>query len=288
MMTSLSIIAPDTTDSCYIYRSWPFEKLGFHTESFSGRVGFQLHRAVINADVVLLQRPFTAQHVSIAHTIKDAGKILLLDWDDSYVNIPSYNANAHHFKDCLPHVAALSKLADAVTVTSDALKREIESYGAKRVVKIPNAIDDSLKGIYRAPTRSKSLLWRGAVGGHQADMESGKQTFFDFAAKGYELIFMGDKPPWSYQVNHRHFTVSDYCNYLCTLARLAPEYVFVPLVDNLFNQGKSDISALEAWLAGAKLIHSNIGEFKNLPECGQVRWLSEVNHLRKDLLCSLL
>jgi hypothetical protein len=286
-MTSLSIIAPDTSDSCFLYRAWPFEKLGIQTESFSGRLGFQLFRTVINADIVLLQRPHTQQHISIAHTIKGCGKRLLIDWDDSYVNIPQYNVNAHHFKDCQPFVAELARLADAVTVTSDALKAEIESYGAKRVVKIPNAIDDSLKGIYRAPERSKTLLWRGAVGGHQADMESGKQTFLDFAAKGYELLFFGDIAPWAYQVKHRHFTVSDYSNYLASAARLSPEYMFVPLVDNIFNQGKSDVAALECYLIGAKLIHSNIGEFKGLPEVGTPRWLSDVNHLRLELINSL-
>lgn len=284
----LSIIAPDITDSCYIYRAWPFEKLGIKTESFSGREGFQLHRAIINSDMCLLQRPWSQQHLSIAHTIQDCGKKLLIDWDDSYVNIPSYNANAHHFKDCQPHVAALARLADAVTVTSAALKNEIESYGAKSVVKIPNAIDDSLKGIYRAPERSKAIVWRGAVGGHHADMECGKQTFLDFAAKGYELLFMGDIPAWGYQIEKkRHFPVSDYSNYLSTLARLAPEYMYVPLVDNIFNRGKSDLAAQEAWLCGCKLIHSDIGEFKGLPEVGSVRWLSEVQHLRLELINSL-
>jgi hypothetical protein len=229
------------------------------------------------------------QHISIARTIKDFNKRLLIDWDDSYCNIPIYNVNAHHFKDCQPHVAALAQLADAVTVTSDALKLEFESYGAKRVVKIPNAIDDSLKGIYRAPERSKSIVWRGAVGGHHADMEHGKQTFLDFAAKGYELLFMGDVAPFAYQIEKkRHFAVSDYSNYLATLARLAPEYMYVPLVDNIFNQGKSDCSAQEGYLCGCKLIHSNVGEFKGLPAVGTPRWLSEVNHIRKDLLCSLL
>jgi hypothetical protein len=63
--------------------------------------------------------------------------------------------------------------------------------------------------------------------------------------------------------------------------------MFVPLVDNIFNQGKSDVAALECYLIGAKLIHSNIGEFKGLPEVGTPRWLSDVNHLRLELINSL-
>lgn len=285
-MSQLSIIAPDLTDACAIYRVNPYEKLGIETESFSGKIGFQLHRAVMNAPMCLLQRPWTSQHVSIAHTIKDCGKKLILDFDDLLSELPIYNPNAHHFKDCLPNLKALCSLADGVTVASKYLAECAEQWGAKKVVYVPNAIDDSLKGIYRAPERKKSLLWRGSST-HHGDVESGKQTFFDFAAKGYEIIFFGDRPSWGYQLDHKHYGVVDYVNFLSSMARLAPEYVFVPLVDNNFNHAKSDCAASEAYLIGAKLIHSNIGEFKGLPEVGEPRWLSDVNHKRMELINSL-
>lgn len=285
-MAKISVISPDLSEACYIYRGRAWTQLGHDFRTYDGKKGFALFDAVMFADTVVLLRPFTKQQVGIAQTVKDCGKRLIIDFDDSYVNIPRWNPNAHHFKGCQPVIEELSRLADAVTVSSEALKVEIESYGAKRVVEIKNAIDDSLKGIYRAPERSKSLMWRGSST-HSADIESGKQTFFDFAEKGYEIIFFGDSPPWGYQVKHRVFSASDYSNFLCTMAKLAPEYMFVPLVDHPFNHAKSDCAASEAYLIGAKLIHSNIGEFKGLPEVGEPRWLSDVNHKRMELINSL-
>jgi hypothetical protein len=107
--------------------------------------------------------------------------------------------------------------------------------------------------------------------------------------KTHEIVFIGDKPAWSYTLRHRHFGVTDYVNYLTTMATLAPEIVAVPLVDHPFNLAKSDIGAQEAFLIGAKLWHNGVGEYRQhkVGECGQVRWLSEVNHIRKELLCSL-
>ena len=55
VQVKLSIIAPDTTDACAIYRAHPWDKLGVETEFYSGKLGFQLWQAVISADVVLLK-----------------------------------------------------------------------------------------------------------------------------------------------------------------------------------------------------------------------------------------
>jgi hypothetical protein len=240
---------------------------------------------VIESDAVLLLRPFTKQQLTIASTIKNAGKPLIIDFDDSYVNICSWNPNRKSFEGCKPIVSELARMADVVTVSSAFLADEMKSYGAN-VVLIKNAIDDSLRGIKKAKERTKTLIWRGG-NSHSADMESGKEVFFDFAKRGYEIIFFGDAPPWAYQVKHRHFPATDYVNFLTSMAAIAPEYFFVPLVDHPFNHAKSDCSASEAYLIGAKLIHSNFGEFKDLPEVSEPRWLSTVNHLRSEVIRNL-
>jgi hypothetical protein len=100
---------------------------------------------------------------------------------------------------------------------------------------------------------------------------------------------VGDAPAWAYQLRHRHFGVTDYANYIVTLHKLAPEIVAVPLADHPFNHAKSDIGAQEAFAVGAKLWHNGIGEFAQhkLLECCDVRWLSSVQHLRKEIIESL-
>ena len=282
----LSIITPDNTDACFIYRGSPWEKLGIKAKSYSGKVGFQLWSAILSADVVLLQRPWTSQYVSIAKTIKDAGKKLILDYDDNLSVLPPWNPNAHHFADCLQHLQALCSLADGVTVTTQALADSAAVWGASRVVIVPNAIDDSLKGIVRHQ-RKPIVLWRGGMS-HSADLEEGR-AYLTEMNKTHEIVFMGDKPAWAYTLKHRHFAVTDYCNYLTTMATLAPEIVAIPLVDHPFNVAKSDIGAIECFLIGAKLWHNGVGEFRKHPvnETGSVRWLSEVNGKRLELINSL-
>ena len=285
-MTNVSIISPDLGEACYIYRGRPWTQLGIDYRTYDGEKGFHLFDALMFGDAVLMLRPWSAQHVSIAQTIKDLNKRLILDFDDDYTCLNPYNPNAHHFEGCLPHLQSLCRLADHVTVATQPLAIAATEWGAKQVTVIPNAIDDSLKGIYHSPDRTKSVIWRGS-NTHCEDIESAKQTFFDFANRGYELVFFGDKPNWSYQLKHRFYGVTDYSNFLSSMAKTGAEYFLVPLVDNKFNRAKSDIAAQEAWLCGCKLIHSNIGEFKGLPEVGTPRWLSDVNHLRLELINSL-
>lgn len=282
----LSIIAPDTTDACYIYRGHPWEKLPIKFESYSGKLGFQLWRAILGADVVLLQRPWTSQHVGIAKTIKDAGKKLIIDWDDNLSCLPAWNPNAHHFKDCLPNLQKLASLADAVTVSSVALAQAVIEWGGQCVVMVPNAIDVTFQGMQTHP-RQPIVLWRGS-NTHSADLEEGREYLKAMNAT-HEIVFFGDKPAWAYTLRHRHFAVSDYSNFIVSMNNLAPEYVAVPLVDHPFNHSKSDVGAQEAFLIGAKLWHNGVGEFRQhrVNELGQVRWLSDVNHKRMELIQSL-
>ena len=286
-MLKLSIISPDTTDACAIYRASPYLKLGLETQRFSGKIGFQLHEAVMNADICLLQRPWTSQQVGIAQTIKEAGKKLLLDYDDLLSDLPMWNNNGHHFAGCLPQLKALCSLADGVTVSSVALAAAVTEWGAKRVVFVPNAIDDSWKSMQPRKERNPIVLWRGGTS-HSADLEEGREYLKAMNAT-HEIVFFGDKPAWAYTLRHRHFAVSDYANYITTMNALAPEYVAVPLVDHPFNHSKSDVGAQEAFLIGAKLWHNGIGEFRQhrVNELGQVRWLSDVNHKRLELINSL-
>jgi hypothetical protein len=179
---------------------------GIELHVFNGGAGFLLWEAVMRSDIVVLQRPCYEQQLGIATIVKACGKKLIVDWDDNLCQLPSWNPHKDAFLGCAPHVEALAKLADVVTVSSKALV-------------------------------------------------------------AYDIM--------------------DYTNYITVMNALAPEYVLVPLADHPFNHAKSDVGAQEAYLIGAKLIHNDIGEYKDLPETGKPRWLSEVNALRTKILRSL-
>ncbi len=282
----LGIITPDAFDACSLYRSvGPYMKMPVELSVYSGKNGFCLWEAVLKNDIILLQRPYTPQHATIAQTIKAVGKKLIVDWDDQLDVVPQWNPHVQAFANCLPNLEAVAQLADVVTVTTAPLKHAAQRWGAKRVDIISNAIDDSLKLPKRE--RTKTLAWRGS-NTHVADVELAKDAILKAAADGYAIAFFGDRPPWAYQIQHKYYGVSDYVQYMATLAQLAPEYLIVTLADHPFNHSKSDIAAQECWAVGAKLIHNGIGEFAGLPEWQEPRKLSEMNALRIDILNSLM
>lgn len=287
-MKTISLICPDTGDACSIYRAvGPYSRLeGVNVVPYAGKTGFFLWQAIMFADIVMLQRPHTEQTLHIAETVRASGKPLIIDWDDDLTAVPPWNPHYKNFKDCKPTLQQFCKLANVVTVSTEPLAAVIRDLGAADVRVIPNGIDDTWKRLPRLPRR-RIAAWRGS-NTHDADVEVGKQTFLDFKAKGYEIAFFGDPPRWAWELGEvRKFPVADYTNYICLLNSLAPEYLVVPLVDCAFNRSKSDVAAQEAWLVGAKLIHNNVGAFEGLPESGPIRWLSEVNPLRKKIIDEL-
>lgn len=286
----ISVISPDLGDSCSLYRTLgPYRKLEgiFDISYFAGKSGFFLWDAILNADVILLQRPYTMQHATIAQCVKSCGKKLLVDWDDDLSCVSEWNPHVSAFKDCLKHLEVCAKLSDCVTVSSEALKHASQRWGATRVEIVRNAIDDALVAVMGKKQRKNVVAWRGS-NTHIADLEIAKPILEDFMAKGYEVAFFGDRPNWSYAFKHKYFPVSDYCQYMATLDALAPSYMVVTLVDHPFNHSKSDIAAQECWTIGAKLIHNGIGEYAGLPEWQEPRLLSEANAQRIDIFRSLM
>ena len=281
----LSIISPNLGEACFLYRGHPFTRLPIEYRLYDGSKGFTLHDAIMFGDAVLMCRPFTAQQVEICKVIKGAGKALIIDFDDNYACLPSFNPNKKAFDGCLPNLQAMMKEADAVTVSSQALVDAVTAWGAKKAVLVKNAIDDSFKSMVPKQERSKTLLWRGGPS-HSGDLYAGRETFKRMN-KTHEIVFVGAVPDFAYELRHKHVPTSDYAAYLVAMNNVAPEYVYVPLVDCPFNHAKSDCAASEAYLIGAKLIHSNFGEFAGLPETGTPRWLSDVNHLRMEVLNGL-
>ena len=286
-MLNVSLITPNSGDACSIYRGLgPYMALpGINLHTFNGGAGFHLWEAVMRSDVVVLQRPCYQQQLGIASIVKACGKKLIVDWDDDLTCLPDWNPHKDAFLGCAPQVEALAKLADVVTVSSKALVASATVWGAKQAILVPNAIDNTFKRLPKL-ARNKIVLWRGGAS-HDGDLEVGRPMFERFVDT-HKIVFVGAKPAWAAELrDYAHYDIMDYTNYITVMNALAPEYVLVPLADHPFNHAKSDVGAQEAYLIGAKLIHNGIGEYKDLPETGKPRWLSEVNAIRTKILRSL-
>lgn len=263
-------------------------KLPYELSVYDGKKGFFLWEAMLKNQLFVVQRPHSEQMLGIIRALKAYSFPVIVDWDDELSCVPPWNPFKKHFEACLPVLQHSAKLADVVTVTTEALAQKAIEWGAKRVEIIQNAIDDVIyKSITQKAERTKYVAWRGSDT-HHADLEVCKPTIVEMCKNGYTAAFFGMLPSWAYEVKHKHFPVADACVYLANLNALAPEYFICCLVDHPFNHAKSDIAAQEAYLVGAKLIHNGVGAYSGLPELTKPRLLSETNKQRIDLIRSIV
>lgn len=283
----VSLIVPTKYDSCSTYRGYgPYMKLPINLMTFDGDTGFHLWECMLHGDIIVIQRPYTDQMLSVATVAKELGKKLVIDWDDDLSCVPDWNPNKVAFDNALPNLKKLCTLADAVTVSSQALVEATASWGAKRVELVKNAIDDTFKTLPKLP-RKDNIVWRGGTS-HKADMDLAKDMLKSMSYKN-TIIFLGDKPEWAHELKQvKTVGILDYANYIMLLNSLAPKMMVLPLVDCPFNRSRSDIGAQEAYLVGAEIWHNHVGEYKNLPMSGTPRWLSETNAQRMAILESLV
>ncbi len=237
----------------------------------------QLHWPLLLAhDILFLMSPLGAQTVEVATAAKSLGMAIWADWDDDFANTPKWhneyrNVCSDGVKASLAQVA---KLADAITVTTPALKAIFDNLSLKaKVDVVPNAIDDVLFPAPRAPAKTppRYITWRGGKS-HGEDLRLGAQTFVDLQNKNVRTIFMGGYPEsiaaqlvdgmYSFQP----WTIPSF--YAANLARFNAPFHFVPLVDHPFNYAKSNIAFLEStWIGGSLCVTTPMGDQSAWPGC---------------------
>lgn len=239
-------------------------------------------------DVLLLQRPFTGDHVAAAQTAKLLGRKIWCDWDDDILDVPVNNGRyfVYQRESFKQNVRALARMADVVTTTNEELAKRFRAAGARNVVKIPNALDPllTLGAADEDKIAVRRVAWRGGDS-HNQDLLSMGAAFPRVAAdfEGEVLWhFVGFNPHWLLnafpaQSVHVHEWIGDVITYLRFMAQLRPSILAVPLIDDAFNRAKSNISVIEAawmgavpvvpaWLEGCDLpgvfTYKNDGDFE--------------------------
>ena len=133
-----------------------------------------------DADVVVLQRPLTAQLVEVIRFLKAAGRAVVVEVDDDFETIDPDNvawrtvhpsvSPARNWR----HLRAACQLADLVTVTTPALAARYGKHG--RVAIIPNMVPSHYLHIYpehRAAVDGSPVRvgWSGSVDTHPRDLQ---------------------------------------------------------------------------------------------------------------------
>ena len=211
-------------------------------------------------DVALFQRS-VGNVLGYAQTLKELGVPIWYDLDDNLWEIPDTFAIKKGFNaKTLQSVEDFILLADLVTVSTQALADYIKDKVGVECVVVNNAID-----LTRYPIHPFNIdgptIWRGS-GTHKDDLELCREFI-----EGLEHIeFWGYDPttnaPRLKTKSHSYVKPIDPSLYYKTLAKRKPSFVLCPLVDDVFNRCKSNVSYLEATISGAVSINNQVGEFK--------------------------
>jgi glycosyltransferase involved in cell wall biosynthesis len=198
-------------------------------------------------DLVMMQRPFAAQAVSIGSYIKNLGIPLWIDWDDYMLDIPVENKMYMHLLREKSNIIELMKMADAISVPTKLLREKYAEFN-DNIWLIPNAFNDYVFKNHVPPKPNKTVLWRGGPD-HIKDV-------MDFS--GYLNWVIKNHPDWKFHFaglnpwmllkspNISFAPVCDPFLYYAQNRREAPTIVHIPLNDHVFNRCKSNLGYIEA------------------------------------------
>jgi len=214
------------------------------------------------SDIVFFSRPNGSALLDIIQEVKKMGKRTWCDYDDLLGELSDYNPAKVHFgrEEIIKSVEQIISFADLVTVSTPYLKSKYDEYAQKETVVLKNAYDNFHTRF--APIKPQGdpikLFWRGSMT-HLGDIATVKESIDrliespKWRVKFFGLHEWALKPffPDGYELagwENRLFTYFD------GFKAQKPDWFIYPLVDDSFNQSKSNISAIEAITAGAGVL----------------------------------
>lgn len=223
------------------------------------------------ADVVFVQRPSSSHYVQIIEMAKLNGKKIWIDYDDDLFSVPESNVTSklYNAKDTKESIIKCLRLADLVTVSAASLKETYGTYNTNVKV-VPNAYDKVLFSYRKEKLepRNKIIFWRGSET-HDEDLLEVTSELVKTAIKfpDYQWVFIGS-PFWhtiqelvKRKIKVIKIPAMEPICYFKTIYEMRPAIQIVPLTDNKFNHGKSNIAWIEGTHAGAQVIAPDLPEW---------------------------
>lgn len=265
--------SPTNTDTPSFYRGWgPLcQLLKTMPEMALGKTNQFDWATIRQADVFCFTRNYTEGCVRAVEMCRAQGKFVWVDYDDSFLHVPESNPNYESLKDSRENVIEIAKLANVITVSTQALREDF-SFVRHKVFVVPNAYDNDFLGDMTIdPTkRDKVVIWRGSAT-HDEDLAPITSELVNYinseAFVGWKIYFMGHNPAYiTSQIKDTQrvqvVPPKDIVQYFANIKALNPAMFIVPLKDTAFNRCKSNIAWIEATYAGAMTIASNLPEFR--------------------------
>lgn len=244
---------------------WDGDRVRMGLERISAN---QKAKAVVDADIVVFHRPEQEYQLALAKKLKEAGKKIVFDNDDTYKDHNGFKFNEYMSEEKIKkglgeldkNITTFLELADLVTCTTEALKKEYEQTNPNVVI-LPNTVDPFY---YPEPKKNDTDIIRiGITGsvGITSDIEVLKPiiehyqhdprvrlVLLSLPPEGqnevYKKIYVDEYAFWNkVNVEWHSFVSSDvYYEYLNDLKL---DMVIIPRSDSYFNRCKSNLKFLE-------------------------------------------
>lgn len=244
---------------------------------------------------VKVQRQATPEQKEFVRYLKSiqpqCGFKLVYEVDDVVFkeDIPDYNKFKFAFDNDIIRNSCIEiiNMCDEVTVTCDFMRRLYqERTGKKEITVVPNFVPYTWMGhqfnkrrIYDEYDRNKKkprVLYTGSGAHYDVDNKNGGVDDFTHVLSTvlntldkYQWVFVGAFPPalapyvQSGQIEfHNWKSLAEYPSFI---AGLNAQVMIAPLLDNNFNNSKSDIKFIEACILGLPCIVQDMETYKNAP-----------------------
>lgn len=247
---------------------WQMRKSEPDAFRISYELDCDLHR-MMQADICILQRPFSNHCVERAKVAKLAECKLWIDWDDDLTSISRSNKvwQYYQFPGLQDNLDALQDMADVITVTTSRLERVYGKHPEK-IRNLPNAIEDRLIPDKAPVGERKVIMWRGSDS-HMQDLAQFRDAMIGFSRKHcpeWKFSFLGLDPEIPLYGLHpnswRHIPQAQYYEMMEIMQKFASPVHIVPLFDSFFNRAKSNLAYLEASTSGSMVLAPNWEEWR--------------------------
>lgn len=260
-------------EGCYNVRClFPLQENGWDGD----RTTMQLNRAtpenkakaVVDADVVVFHRPETDEMLTVARSLKKAGKKIVFDNDDTFKDTGGFKftdyMNEEKVKRGLDiintNIDTFIREADLVTCSTEFLKKEYLELNPNVIV-LPNTVDQFY---YPEPKRNDTDIIRigitGSVGvtsdvevlkpiiEHYQNDPRVRLVLLSLPPQGeneiYKKLYVEEYAFWN-KVNIEWHSYVEYDKYYEYLNDLKLDMVIIPRQESLFNRCKSNLKFLE-------------------------------------------
>jgi len=238
---------------------------------------------MLDTDVVVMHRPFEKERKEVFNALKQAGKKLIFENDDTYIDEKQNFGVGELAKKVNEELMWFVKNSDLVTCTTEFLAEEYRKYNPNVVV-LPNCVDPD---DFPFPKKNKSNKVRlgligSVVGTNDFDHIQGVLEKLS-KRDDVQLVVLSDKPndgKFFDTINVEWHNPVEMKDYFDTLNELKLDIMLIPRREGYFNKCKSNIKFLEASMLRIPCITD---DWQNNPYTADSDYLVMTHDWEKDL-----